>query len=93
MSSRPIATWAMECVPGKKYSYPLDTIADLKITNASLGQDISDEQSRSTVILSIHESPGETDEDDEDDALQNFPPTKVVLTTLCPRQVRNDLFD
>jgi len=91
---QPILTWALELKPSEKKTFEITSMADLKITNATLDPILNDETGRSTVVLHIVNSAGgdsdsenESDDPSEEEA-EASPPVKLVLTSLTPGKVR-----
>lgn len=66
-------------------------MGDIRITNAALGDSISDEKSRTSVKFT-YSTPQKLDEDDEDDEedkpVEAPPMTTTTLCSLTPGKVR-----
>lgn len=90
---QPVLTWAIELNPSEKKTFEITSMADLKITAATLDPVLKDQNGRSTVILHItHSASKDSDDEEESDEdsvsdSDKMPPTKVVLTSLTPGKV------
>jgi hypothetical protein len=82
-----LAVWSLELLPKKKYNLQVER--DIRISLATLGEQIADHKSRSSIKLHVEEE-NEDDEDERDDAAPSSIVKTTVIGNLTPGKVRLD---
>lgn len=85
-----VALWSLELKPGKPES--VIPPADLRITNAALGEELADEKSRTSVKLT-YQHPGGDDEEDEEEDDEEAHTVTTVLCSLTPNKIEQSTID
>ncbi|KAI0340886.1 hypothetical protein BDW22DRAFT_1359722 [Trametopsis cervina] len=88
-----VAVWSLELKPGQTESFTPP--GDLRITNVALGDELADENGRTSVKLT-YQAPGapiDDDDDEDEDEEEGGEPVTTVLCSLTPGKIEQTTID